>query len=461
MRWPLKNQILLRMLLLLLISILAVTFANIRSTMAFNRTAEQNRLEKIVELIQSTRFPLSQTVLENMSLLSGAEFVLQHQDGDATARTQGSPSVNFDQRSNDNATSGMVVSGGDDYYHEIVPTSANRNQNLTDDRLHVFLPRQSDSEIWWRASRVPLGIAFLALPIAFAISWAMANQVTRPLARLENQVRQIAAGDLQQIPSVGGNDEITQLGNSINELAIQLEDHDEQLRRNERLKNMVQFGNSIAHHLRNMSSGCRMAIELMADKHSTISKSENFVVASRQLELMDVYIRKFLLLSKSPDQVSAAEPLMLNDLLDSTLFLLQPNAEHLDVTLQVDCDSDGTTVDMSREYAEQLMMNLIGNGIAAASRANSTTDQNARGQVDVRLKIRDGQFSFSVIDNGSGPPEELADSLFQPFVSGKSEGTGLGLAVVRDIADRIGGSIHWQRHDGKTEFVFDSQAGHC
>ena len=460
MKWPLRNQILLRMLVLLLLSITAVTFANIRSTIASSRAAEEFRIRKIVELIQSTRFPLSDSVLENMSLLSGAEFLLQNRNGEPIAKTQLTPIIELNRSAGtcDPEASPRTFRYNDRvYYHQMIETSVDRNWQRTDDHLHIFLPRQSDFQIWSQASKSPLAIAVLTLPLAVAISWAMANQVTRPLVKLKDQVRQIGAGDLRQYPPIRGNDEIRQLGDSINELAIKLQNHDEQLRKNERLKNMVQFGNSIAHHLRNMSTGCKMAIELLADKHAEIGRSENFQVATRQLERINAYIKKFLLLSKTQGQLQSeyVEPLQLSSVLETTLFLLRPNAEHLDVQLLVDSDCDGSSVNMSREDAEQMMMNLVSNAISAAAEGNPDKHHQS-GQVSVSLQVRQGQFSFSVVDNGNGPPEEIADSLFQPFTTGKTEGTGLGLAVVQDIAERTGGTINWQRHQRTTEFVFRS-----
>jgi signal transduction histidine kinase len=59
---------------------------------------------------------------------------------------------------------------------------------------------------------------------------------------------------------------------------------------------------------------------------------------------------------------------------------------------------------------------------------------------------------LGVGDTGPGPADETRGQMFEPFVTEKPEGTGLGLFVVRQIAAAHGGSIGYRRHDGQTWF---------
>ena len=63
-------------------------------------------------------------------------------------------------------------------------------------------------------------------------------------------------------------------------------------------------------------------------------------------------------------------------------------------------------------------------------------------------------------DDGPGIPEEICETLFQPFVTrGKSEGTGLGLAIVKNIAESQGGRVAFRTGDGGTTFVVELPRG--
>lgn len=83
---------------------------------------------------------------------------------------------------------------------------------------------------------------------------------------------------------------------------------------------------------------------------------------------------------------------------------------------------------------------MIGNAVEAAGPSGT-----------VRVIVADGPV-VEVSDNGGGPPPEIAARLFEPFVTGKPEGIGLGLAVAKQAADAHGAKLTWERRDGWTVF---------
>ena len=62
---------------------------------------------------------------------------------------------------------------------------------------------------------------------------------------------------------------------------------------------------------------------------------------------------------------------------------------------------------------------------------------------------------LTVADCGAGPAESVRENLFEPFVTEKADGVGLGLSVAREMVEQHGGTIHWRRADGMTYFIVE------
>jgi signal transduction histidine kinase len=197
-----------------------------------------------------------------------------------------------------------------------------------------------------------------------------------------------------------------------------------------------------------------MALELHAEECAIGQTSESLDVAKRQLRLMEEYVQRFLKLGKPTDKVFS-ENVNLSTLLDDMLPLVQPAARHAGIDLHWDGAPDIDSEIIGDAAAlNQLVINLLLNAIEAASRAHATS--NLPGRVVVALSEQTpGRITLSVSDSGRGPADHVRDKLFEPFVTEKSDGIGLGLSVASDVAARHGGHLNWRRVRGMTEFTVD------
>jgi two-component system nitrogen regulation sensor histidine kinase GlnL len=99
----------------------------------------------------------------------------------------------------------------------------------------------------------------------------------------------------------------------------------------------------------------------------------------------------------------------------------------------------------------QLLLNLLRNAMQASARSIVVRTRAEHGSVlngqPVRVALR-----LDVIDDGTGVPEALRDALFLPLVSGRIDGTGLGLALAQEIAHEHGGQLDFTSRPGRTVF---------
>jgi signal transduction histidine kinase len=198
----------------------------------------------------------------------------------------------------------------------------------------------------------------------------------------------------------------------------------------------------LAHQLRNTATGAKLAIELymvgLGDRGS-----EELDVAVRQLKLMETNLRRFIDLGKP--EAAANRTFELTALIHEAIDLRRPQADHAGTRLTMTIPGAAFEMVGDPDQIRDALLNLIGNAIEAAG---------ASGEVDVEAACPDGASVWIAIrDNGPGPPARIADRLFQPFITGKPEGIGLGLAVARHAIERHQGTLAWRREGERTVFV--------
>jgi len=140
------------------------------------------------------------------------------------------------------------------------------------------------------------------------------------------------------------------------------------------------------------------------------------------------------------------EPLVVNEVIGEMVELLRGQATRYAVSLRADLSSDLPNVIADRVQVQQVLMNLILNGIEAMS--------DTGGVLTVRSQLReDGQIEISVNDTGPGLPEGKTDQIFDAFFTTKPQGSGMGLAISKSIVESHGGRI-WANGTGGSGATF-------
>jgi len=460
-RWPVRIQLLLWMLAVAGFGSLLTS-----ATSAYLAVREASRyqsesLDRVVQTLAAANYPLSQTVLEHVSGLSGAQFLVLDQRGHTLYTTisletvEAATLVPEDPMAAERFSSANVVQlHGRDYYVDRVPR-VGRDPYAGLRWLVVLYPR----ERWWAIARqvaTPILLAGAATGLcAVLIAAIVAGKFVRPIRALRNQAESIAAGRFQPIAMPRRNDELADLTQSINSMTERLSQYETEVRQNERLRTLGQLGVGMAHQLRNSATGARMAIELLDQEQAGIPDREHLSVALRQLQLMETYLQRFVSFGRhEPTQPTAVA---LGTVVADVVKLVQPACGHAKVDIEVVPASETICVLGDRDALVQVLMNLVLNALEATERPNCP---------EARIVLEwfrddDNRVRLQVTDTGPGPAPEVADRLFEPFVTEKPDGTGLGLYFARQVAEAHHGTVEWRRCDNRTCFTVLLPAVSC
>jgi C4-dicarboxylate-specific signal transduction histidine kinase len=135
------------------------------------------------------------------------------------------------------------------------------------------------------------------------------------------------------------------------------------------------------------------------------------------------------------DGPTGAQPMDLNDAVVQTLELLNSEIIARKVKLVLQLGENLPPASAGRVEIQQVLINLVLNALDALK------SDALRGLLEIATEHRTGWLQVTVRDNGPGIPEAMKECLFDPFVTSKSGGLGLGLAISRSIADRYRGKL--------------------
>jgi signal transduction histidine kinase len=126
----------------------------------------------------------------------------------------------------------------------------------------------------------------------------------------------------------------------------------------------------------------------------------------------------------------------LNELVSEMLVLLRSEADRFSICLRIDLAVDLPKVTADRVQLQQVLMNLMVNGIEAMKDLDGTRELAIKSQ-----RMENDQLLVSVSDSGVGLPPQQADQIFNAFFTTKSHGTGMGLRISRSIVESHGGRL--------------------
>jgi signal transduction histidine kinase len=451
MRWPIRNQIMFPLLAVAVCSLAAV--AAINAVLTERRTSErvEQQIRGVIGVLTTSSFPLTDSVLRQMRDLSGAEFILRDSAGNTTASTLPAAQTLPDQpsvaRIEDVVLGPTATVAERSYFHTIVKIPGTSGRGGL---LHVLFPQDEYRRAWRQAFIPSLVVGVATLLAVTAVARFLASRMGRTTSHLREEVTRLARGDFRSVNVPTVDDEFRDLSLAVNRTAEMLADYESQVRRSEQMRTVSMLGASIAHQVRNAVTGCRMALDLHREECSAEGDRESLDVAQRQLKLIESQLQRFLRIGKRPVP-AVVQDIVITKLVEGTLPLIRPAALHAGVELDCRISAHPLVVRGDEEAMQQVILNLLLNAIEAAQQ-NGIKLRGER-RVCIEVGKRPGNVAELLIsDSGAGPAGGVATSIFEPFITNKPEGAGLGLAVAKEVVTAHGGTIMWNRENAMTRF---------
>jgi signal transduction histidine kinase len=292
-----------------------------------------------------------------------------------------------------------------------------------------------------RAALVTLLVLALILPV----SWVWARRTGEPLVRLADAMRQVPgkleAARLAELPK--SRDEIGQLGEAFSRMVGELkhkEELEQQMVVSERLAAVGRLTAGIAHEINNPLGGMLNTINTYrrhgtADPHATKAMS----LLERGLTQIRNTVAALLVETKAQDRAFAPEDI------DDLLILAESEAHGRAVRVIVDGSLD-EALPLPATLLRQILLNLLLNAIAAAEEG---------GIVRLDARSQQGRLTVAVFNDGQHIPQARLAYLFEPFAGGSDKGHGLGLWIVYQIVQQLGGDISVESEPGSTTFSIE------
>ena len=269
------------------------------------------------------------------------------------------------------------------------------------------------------AVRIAIGVSIVVMLLASLFIWLAAGRAVAPLQALARAARSITESDLSRRISVRGSDEIAQLGRTFNEMLDRLDIA---------FASQRAFMADVSHELRTPITVIRGHLETLGDDPR--ERREAIAIVADELDRMSRLVDELLVLARSsrPDFLRV-EPLDL-DLLTHDLFA---KASRLgDRKWRFDRTGIGL-VQGDPQRLTQAVMNLAENAVHHTGEGN---------EIALGSEITEDEARIWVRDSGSGIDPAEAERIFERFAGGdRSDGAGLGLAIVRAVAEAHGGRV--------------------
>lgn len=272
--------------------------------------------------------------------------------------------------------------------------------------------------------------------VSLALLVYLAHRISRPIQQLTAGLGRLAAGDLNARVKAHRDDEVGRAIQAFNHMADKLQESTERLVYLRQLASWQTLARKMAHEVKNSLTPIRLTVEEMLIRYDEARYDETdrtFMEQATQIvvdeiETLERRIRAFSQFAAEPAVLPA--PVDVNSLLQERIAFLK--TAHPEVAYDCRLADEAPKVVADQDLIKGILTNLLENAAEAAGEG---------GKILGVTTARNGGISIEVHDSGPGLSEQARASLFQPTISFKKRGMGLGLSIARKSALLSGGDI--------------------
>ena len=282
-----------------------------------------------------------------------------------------------------------------------------------------------------------INIMVLMLAISILLAVIVSNRLTSPLKIIQSSLKSMKLGSKNTPISYKGQDEIGNLVQEYNKKVNELENYAAQLAKSERESAWREMAKQVAHEIKNPLTPMKLSIQHLkrsikvADEDSEQKLKRVSSSLIEQIDALTKIANEFSNFAKMPK--AQEERVDLAEILESTNAVFAESEGNYKLSF-INKNTNNSFVWADKNLCLRVFNNLIKNATQAIP---SDTD----GKIEVILEEKDTEFIVTIKDNGVGIDDESKAKMFIPYFTTKSKGTGLGLAMSKQIIENMNGMI--------------------
>jgi two-component system, NtrC family, nitrogen regulation sensor histidine kinase NtrY len=299
-----------------------------------------------------------------------------------------------------------------------------------------------------------INIYVLLFSIAVFATFIISNRITQPLRIIQQSLKRTKLGSVNEQISWRRKDEIGSLVNEYNRMVEELHRSADKLARSERESAWREMAKQVAHEIKNPLTPMKLSVQHLQRSYRDGKQDAEMVdriavTLIEQIDTLSSIASAFSDFAKMPKANNTTVDL--TGILDNVVHLYSEN-EHADLVYEMN-NGDSMLVYGDKDQLIRIFSNLIKNAI-------QSIPDNRRGLVRIHVESFIDHYVVSVEDNGTGIPADLQEKIFVPNFTTKSTGTGLGLAMVKNLVEGMNGEVWFETREGKgTAFFVRIPAG--